>query len=276
LKAIDQRDYQLAHYDRHYPRHAAAVRQQLAHPLFRSWNDRIARRVLDLAPPVEGRPLRVYEVACGEGLLASALHRVATERGMELDYTGSDLSAGGLEVAQAVVPGATLLVGDATEVTAGLPAGGFDVVVAKNLMHHIDDPAPFLRASARAVESRAEPPGRVVIVEARLANLPFFLSTFLFAYRRERLFFRGRRRNLAEPVDHAGLTVVHADLFSWLPYELFLAIRVDWFRRLLSTDDRRTLARISALDDWLTRVMPWGSCYDVWALSAAADRSNST
>ncbi|MFN2607054.1 MAG: class I SAM-dependent methyltransferase [Acidimicrobiales bacterium] len=267
---MDQREYQRRHYDHHYPRHAAAVRQQLAHPLFRSWNDRLAAKVLDQAPPGPapagaGRPLCLYEVACGEGLLASALARVAAERGVTLAYSGTDLSPAGLEVARSAVAG-DFVAGDAVEVTAGMAAGSADVVVIKNLLHHLDDPAALLREAARV----AGPEGRVVIVEARAANLAFFLSTFIFAYRRERYFFRGRRRNLTGPVAAAGLRVVHAEVWSWLPFELFLAIRVDWFRRLLSSGEPATLARINGLDEWLTRAVPGGACYDLWSVAAAS------
>ena len=40
-------EYQQNYYDRTYPRRVAAVGEQLAHPLFRSFNDRLAGRVLD-------------------------------------------------------------------------------------------------------------------------------------------------------------------------------------------------------------------------------------
>jgi SAM-dependent methyltransferase len=256
------RDYQLAHYDAHYPRHATAVRQQLAHPVFRAWNDRIAERVLDHAPPGReaGRPLRVYEAGCGEGLLASAFQRVAARRSLPLAYTGSDLSPAGLGIAREAVPGGEFVAGDATEVTASLPPGSQDLVVCKNLLHHMDDPAAFLRAAAHA----AGPEGRVAIVEARRGCIPFVLVTGLFFTRREKHYFKGRRRNLVRPVEAAGLRPVHTEVFSWFPFELFFAIRVPWFRRLVPTDNARTLARIAAADDWLAAKLPWSTCYDIW------------
>ncbi|MFN2504348.1 MAG: class I SAM-dependent methyltransferase [Acidimicrobiales bacterium] len=259
----DHLDYQRSFYDEHYPRHAAAVREQLAHPLFRSWNDRLARRVLELGA---GRrrseePLRVYEAGCGEGLIGSALTRVAAERGLPVAYTGSDLSEAALEVAEGAVDG-NFLVGDATAVTAELPVGSQDLVVAKNLLHHIDDPADFLAAAARAVG----PGGRVVIVEARLACVPFFLATLIFAYERERYFFKGRRRNL-RAISAAGLRIDHEERFSALPYEYALAIRADVFRRLLSTESPATIDRFSRLDDRLAVLLPWLAHYDIWLTS---------
>lgn len=259
------RDFQQEHYDAHYPRHAAAVHQQLAHPLFRDWNDRIAERILgaglgDRGAGTPERPLRVCEVAAGEGLLASALHRVAARQGIALDYTGSDLSSAGLEVAKEAVPTGTFVAGDAAEVLAGMEPASFDLVVCKNLLHHLDDPGAFLAEAARA----AGKGGRVAIVEARLGCLPFALCVGIFFTRREKHYFKGRGRNLVRPVRRAGLVPRHDEVFSWFPFELFLAIRVDWFRRLVPTDNARTLAKVAAADDWMAAKMPWGACYDIW------------
>ena len=211
------------------------------------------------------RPIRLFEAACGEGLLASALRRVADQRGLELAYTGSDLSPAGVGLAQEAVPG-EFVVGDAGEVLAGLPAASQDVVVAKNLLHHLDDPTSFLRQAGRV----AGPEGRVVLVEARLGCLPFLLVTLLFFAQRERHFFKGRRRNLDGPVRDAGLSAVHAERFSWVPWELLFAIRVDWFRRLFSTDDPRTIRRVAEFDDWLARRLPWGTAYEIWSAAASS------
>lgn len=265
------RDFQLEHYDAHYPRHAAAVRQQLAHPLFRAWNDRIAERILgaDLGDRGAGsreRPLRVCEVAAGEGLLASALHRVAERRGIVLDYTGSDLSPAGLEIAREAVPTGTFVAGDGAEVLAAMEPASFDLVICKNLLHHLDDPGALLTEAARAVG----PGGRVAVVEARLACLPFAVCVGIFFTRREKHYFKGRRRNLVRPVERAGLVPRHQEVFSWFPFELFLAIRVDWFRRLVPTDNARTLERIAAADDWLAAKLPWGTCYDIWLCEPSA------
>jgi hypothetical protein len=65
--------YQREFYDRHFARRAAAVREQLAHPLFCSFNDRLARRAFDLAGLAGRGSARVLEVGCGEGLLADAI-----------------------------------------------------------------------------------------------------------------------------------------------------------------------------------------------------------
>ncbi len=256
------REYQRNFYDQHFAKREAAVRDQLAHPLFRSFNDRVAQRVFDLGlerpeSRVGGRPVTVFEPGCGEGLVASALERMARARGTELAYTGSDLSGAAMELARSAVDG-TFLVGDATEVAATLPAGSQDVVVAKNLLHHLDDPVGFLRQAARVLV----PGGRVVAFEPRL-GCPQFLLFNLLAARRERHYFEGQRRNRTS-FAAAGFRVLDCPRFSWLPYELAFVIRPDWIRRLCSTDDPRTIRRVSDVDDRLAATLGWFSCYAVW------------
>ncbi|HEX7276907.1 MAG TPA: hypothetical protein VF244_05985, partial [Acidimicrobiales bacterium] len=119
------REYQQNYYDRTYPRRAAVVGEQLNHPLFRAFNDRLAGRVLDGVGPVNAppdpstnghgpRPLRIFEPACGEGFLGAALLRVAKERGLDLRYSGADLSQAAVDLARPVL-GDDLVVGDAAE-----------------------------------------------------------------------------------------------------------------------------------------------------------------
>jgi SAM-dependent methyltransferase len=251
-------EFQRTFYDRHFGKRAAAVRDQLGHPLFRSFNDRVAELVFALGEVGDGRPVRLLEVGCGEGLLAAAIHRKAEERGVELDYSGADVSAAALELARSHVPG-DLVVGDAVELLDGMAAGSQDVIVAKNLLHHLDDPATFLREAGRVVG----PSGRLVIFEPNL-GCPQFLLFNVLAFRRERYYFFGRRRNL-DALRRAGLRVLRTELFSWLPYELAFVIRFDWFRRLLSFGSPRAVAAISRLDERLTRWLPALACYVVWA-----------
>ncbi|MFN2607055.1 MAG: class I SAM-dependent methyltransferase [Acidimicrobiales bacterium] len=254
----DQRDFQQRYYDRHYPKRVAVVRDQLAHPLFRSFYDRLAGRILDLAPPPgEGPALRVFEVGCGEGFLGSALRRRAEARGLELAYSGADLSAAALELARPAL-GDDLTVGDATEVTAGLPAASRDLVIVKNLLHHLQDPAALLGEAARVVG----PNGRVAVAEARLGCPQFWVFTFL-APRRERYFFLGARRN-RRAIAAAGLRMVASSRFSILPYELLFHIRFRVFRRLLGTDDPGAIERVAAADDRVAAALPWFTSYVIW------------
>lgn len=261
-KAPAQRAFQQQHYEQHYPRHAQHVREQLEHPLFRSFNDRLARDVLDLGltDGGNGKPVDAFEAGCGEGLLATSLQAVARARSIDLRYCGADLSPAGLALAAESVDG-TFLAGDAIEVTAGLPDASADVVIAKNLLHHLDNPARFLREAKRV----ARPDGRVVVMEARLGYAPTFLAC-LFIARQERHFYKGRRRNVAA-ARTAGLEIVDVRRFGWFPYELAFATRFRSIRRLFSMRRPSTIERFWAADDRMARVMPWCTAYEVWSLA---------
>lgn len=257
----DQRDFQQSYYDRHYPKRAGIISEQLAHPLFRSFYDRLATRLLDEGLPAGAgrhRPARIYETGCGEGFLASALHRMAGERDLKLFYTAADLSAAALDLARPNLGDVELLVGDATEVTARLPSDNQDLVIVKNLLHHLEDPAGLLREAARV----AGPQGRVAVIEARL-GCPQFWVFGAFAPRRERYFFHGAQRNRKALAD-AGLRMLSESKFSLLPFELAFHIRFRVFRQLLSTDDPAAIERVSRLDEKLTRALPWFASYALW------------
>lgn len=241
----DQLGYQKAVYDDHYPKMAAAVREQLAHPLLCSFYDRLAALILDGLP---ARGHRMLEAGCGEGLLASAVQRVAGTRGIDVAYTGVDLSAAGLELARTVVDG-TFVEGDAVEFVAGMGAGSQDLIWAKNLLHHLEDPVAFLRESMRVVG----PAGRVVIVEPRMWCPVHWVN--LIWFRQERFLFRGYRRNTAA-FRSAGAIVLGSPAFGWLPYELALATRFRTPRRLLSMGPGPSLDRITSIDARLTARLP--------------------
>lgn len=245
----DQVEHQRAVYDDHYPKMVAAVREQHEHPLMRSFYDRLAALVLDALPqPAAGRRHRLFEAGCGEGLVASAVLRVAAARGLDVAYTGTDLSAAGIELARGAVAG-EFLQGDALDVVSGLESGSHDLLWAKNLLHHLPDPAAFLRQAMRVVG----PEGRVVVVEPRMWCPVHWIHLVFF--RRERFLWSGYRRNSAA-FDQAGCRILDTTPFGWLPYEILLATRFSAPRRLLSMPPGPRLARISALDDGLTSRLP--------------------
>ncbi len=263
----DQIGYQQAAYDDHYPKMAEAVRDQLAHPLLNSFYDRLAGLVVDGLPPRTGddrtRPglsnrHRLLEAGCGEGLLASAVRRVADRRGVDMAYTGTDLSAAGIDLARSVVAG-DFVRGDAVEVVAGMAGGSQDLVWAKNLLHHLEDPAEFLRQALRVVGVD----GRVVVIEPRMWCPVHWVN--LMWFRQERFLFRGYRRNVAA-FAAARATVVSATEFGWLPYELALATRFGLPRRLLSMGPGPALDGITSLDDRLTARLPDLALYMVTVL----------
>jgi SAM-dependent methyltransferase len=254
----DQLRYQRAAYDDHYPKMAAAVREQLAHPLLCSFYDRLAGLILDGLP---AGARRVLEAGCGEGLVASAVQRVARSRGIAIDYTGTDLSAAGIELARSVVEG-TFVEGDAVAVVAGMDAGSQDLIWAKNLLHHLEDPATFLREAMRAVG----PEGRVVIVEPRMWCPVHWVN--LMWFRQERFLFRGYRRNAAA-FTAAGARILSTTEFGWLPYELALATRFRTPRRVLSMGAGPALDRITRVDDRLTSKLPDLALYMVTVVAGA-------
>jgi SAM-dependent methyltransferase len=254
----DQIGYQRAAYDDHYPKMAAAVREQLAHPLLCSFYDRLGGLILDGLAAGGHRSL---EAGCGEGLLASAVQRVARARGLDIAYTGTDLSAAGIELARSVVDGA-FVEGDAVDVVAALAAGSQDLIWAKNLLHHLEDPARFLREAMRVVG----PDGRVVIVEPRMWCPVHWVN--LMWFRQERFLFRGYRRNAAA-FAAAGARILSTTEFGWLPYELALATRFRTPRRLLSVGPGPALDRITAVDDRLTARLPDLALYMVTVVAGA-------
>ena len=257
----EQIAYQRAAYDDHYPKMAEAVREQLAHPLLCSFYDRLAGLILDGVPVPASGPVRMLEAGCGEGLLASAVQRVAGARGIEVAYTGTDLSAAGIELAGSVVDG-EFVHGDAVEVVSGMEAGSQDLVWAKNLLHHLEDPAEFLRQAMRVVG----PEGRVVIVEPRMWCPVHWVN--LMWFRQERFLFRGYRRNVAA-LATADCTLLRTIAFGWLPYELALATRFRTPRRLLSMGPGRSLERITSVDDKLTARLPDLALYMVTVVPGA-------
>jgi SAM-dependent methyltransferase len=234
--------------------------------MFRAFWDRLGGRLLDLAlcdVAIPEGPLRVVEPACGEGFLGAAIERTALRRGIDVAYTGSDLSEGAIELARGAVSG-TVMVGDATEVLDAMPARSQDVVVAKNLLHHIEDPERFVAAAARVVG----PQGSVLIVEARLGCVQCFAISLL-NIRRERYFFRGRNRSL-RALRHGGVHLVGSECFNVLPFEIAFHIRPAIFRRLFSTSNPATLDRVTRADQRLERLAPWMAHYYIWRTVPAA------
>ncbi len=65
------------------------------------------------------------------------------------------------------------------------------------------------------------------------------------------------------------MQLLRAEEFGWLPYELALATRFRLPRRLLGMRSQPAIARVSALDDWLTAKLPDLALYMVSALASA-------
>lgn len=249
-------DFQRDLYDRHFSGRAGVVAQQAAHPLLRDLYDRLAARVL-AALPAGCEPARVLEVGCGEGLLGAALRRVAERRGMRLRYAGSDVSSAAVALARRHAPGG-YDVGDAATVADRHPPGSFDLVVAKNLLHHLDEPVRFLAGAGRLLAVG----GRIVAAEAARGNPQWWLVSLL-APRRERRFFLASRRRNHRAFAAAGLRTVADEPFGWLPYELLLSTRFDLPRRLLTWPPGR-VAAARRVDTRLARRLPALATYRIY------------
>ena len=109
-----------------------------------------------------------------------------------------------------------------------------------------------------------------MVVEARLGAPPVTMLAMM-APRREKFFWVGARRN-RKAVAAAGLTIQHAERFSFLPYELFFQIRYSAMRRVFSTSNPRTIKRISDLDERLVETHPALAGYWIWVAAPAAVR----
>jgi 2-polyprenyl-3-methyl-5-hydroxy-6-metoxy-1,4-benzoquinol methylase len=96
---------------------------------------------------------RMLELGCGSLPLLLAI----SER--DLSYIGTDLSENGVRLAKRLAPHGRFLVSDAG--APGLSSGQFDIVVMKNLLHHVERPADCLRA----VKPLLAPGGEVVVLE---------------------------------------------------------------------------------------------------------------
>jgi 2-polyprenyl-3-methyl-5-hydroxy-6-metoxy-1,4-benzoquinol methylase len=149
---------------------------------------------------------RVLDVGCGYGAVA---HSLATRA--DAVVVGVDLDEGNIADARRrfAHPRLTFVTGDATR---GLPDGGFDVVVASNVVEHIERRVEFYRA----VQDRARPSRwlvRVPMIDRewqvplrRELGLPYFSDpTHHTEY---------TRATFEHEVHEAGLRVAHLQV-NW-------------------------------------------------------------
>jgi 2-polyprenyl-6-hydroxyphenyl methylase/3-demethylubiquinone-9 3-methyltransferase len=122
---------------------------------------------VDGRAPLAGRA--VLDVGCGGGILAEAMAR----RGARV--LGIDLAAGALEVAElhALDQGVKLDYRRiSAEALAGEKPGAFDVVTCMEMLEHVPDPEPVLRALA----GLARPGGHVFISTINRTLKAFMLA----------------------------------------------------------------------------------------------------
>lgn len=144
---------------------------------------------------------RVLEVGCGEG--GNLINLFGSGAAMPRVVVGLDLSPRKLVFARGQsVPGA-FVCGDATNLP--FRTGTFDVVLCRDLLHHLQDPEPALKELGRV----AGPRGVVWVVEPNGRNP--LIRLFALARRHE----RGQLRNSV-----ASLTKLVGRHFAWSVVEV--------------------------------------------------------
>jgi len=251
-------EYQKKVYDQYYSWRARLTREQIAHPMFAAWYERLAGYVLDAAPDTGARPVRILEVGCGEGLFAAALDRLVARRGAAVEYTGTDISRAAVELAGSVASG-RFVTSDGNDVASTLAGERFDVVFAKNVLHHLDEPHRFLAQARRLLGTD----GRAVFFETSRGSPLAWLAVSVEARREKHWFVRGKRRNRIA-FARGGLQVLSEDAFSWLPFEIAYTTRFRIMRWLIPVRSRAWVERVARLDAWLARVSRPLAMYNVF------------
>jgi SAM-dependent methyltransferase len=149
---------------------------------------------------------RVLDIGCGYGAVA---HSIAERAGA--DVVGVDLDSSNVTQARRLFPHErlTFLTG---EVPRDLPEGRFDVVVASNVLEHIEDRQSFLRE----VQHRAEPARwliRVPMID-RDWHVPLRQELGLFAFSDPTHFVEYTRDSFAQEMQAAGCRIVE-QLVNW-------------------------------------------------------------
>ena len=122
-------------------------------------NAAFAERTLDLLGERRDRPLRVLDIGAGNGVIALIL----AERLPRADVVGVDLSEAMLAVAErhrAASPHAARVRFEIADAKAlGFGDAAFDAVLSNTILHHLAEPAPFLREAWRVLR-----PGGVLLI----------------------------------------------------------------------------------------------------------------
>ncbi len=154
-------------------------------PLHRRLMERFLSDARELA--ALARPRRVLEIGCGPGDLAGALFADRARNASDLDYLGTDVSAAEVERARAAHPALEFRVASAYELP--FADGEFDLVVACEVLEHLESPARALREAERVCRGHVlisvpwEPLWRLLNLArgayvTRLGNTPGHLRHF--------------------------------------------------------------------------------------------------
>lgn len=146
-----------------------------------------------------GRGERVLDVGCGYGAVA---HSIADRSGA--DVVGIDLSPENIAIARRRYPGATLMFIEGTA-PAAVPAEHFDVIVASNVIEHIDDRVGFMTA----IQDRTGAARWLIRVPMadRDWRVPLRRELGLFAFSDRTHFIEYTRAGFEAEMQGAGFTV---------------------------------------------------------------------
>lgn len=207
--------------------------------------DRLDLSLLELAGDVRGRT--ILDAGCGQGDLT--LHLLAHGA----NVTALDLSPGMIDVVRRRAARMSGQAGQLVTVAAplehsGLPAGGFDLVLGKFILHHVD-----VDSSAGELRRLLRPGGRAIFIENAGDNR-------LLTFARERLAGRWGIPRLGTE-DELPLSVADIDRMRGVfarvtahhPVFEFLVL---FDRQVLRFRSRRVSRVIRALDDSVYRHAP--------------------
>lgn len=98
--------------------------------------------------PAAGSRLSVLDAGCGNGVIAARLQRLGHE------VTGLDASPDGISVASKAFPGVRYAVASVYDDLAAMaPKGGWDVIIASEVIEHLYSPQAFLRNMLQCTRS---------------------------------------------------------------------------------------------------------------------------
>jgi SAM-dependent methyltransferase len=177
----------------------------------RARDDRVVRLVRRLAPP--RRPdSALLDIGCGYGHL---LRRFARRYRL----AGVDASAHAVGMARAAIPGAVVITAD---VQLPLPfLEPFDVVLAVNVIEHLEDPA----AAAGAIRE-ALIPGGLCVVHLPTVNGPVSRLVYEFAYAKDPThIYRPSANEVRRLFESQGLMELEG---SFSPHRWWLGSGLGW------------------------------------------------
>lgn len=232
---------------------ASLSRYYVAHEHYEAMRLLLRYEDLRLVSGIAFSGKRVLELGCGSLPLLIAFPNP------DFAYVGTDFSESGLRLARRLAPRGYYLVCDA--MLPALSAGQFDVVIMKNLLHHLERPVDCLRA----VRELLAPGGTLLVLEPNSRCIPAnILKAMLRLLGRpleESPYGQLKVGQLATAFCQAGFgldTVHHSGLLAFPASGDYGSLRVlpMWvglWRGIIALD--RTLSRVLLSPSWLAPLL---------------------